>query len=252
MKREAKRMSGESKGKFQRIEKKFWMTGEQYEALLPILEAHARRDAYGPGIVCNVYCDTPDYALIRRSIQRPFFKEKLRLRSYGYPKEEDPVFVEMKRKVDGVGYKRRICLPLGEARRLLTGERTVGSGQIERELREFIRRYRPLPRVVLSYERFALAGKEDPELRLTVDGRLRYRLADPEHPSAEGLLPILEDDERRLLEVKTLHGLPPWLREALSGLRIYQAPFSKIGTCFERHIAPALRPADCGKEGNLC
>lgn len=93
--------------KFERIEKKFWLSATQYQALLPLFDERLNRDRFGTSTICNIYYDTPDYTLIRRSIERPLFKEKLRLRSYGIPENDDMVFVEIKRKLNGIGYRRK-------------------------------------------------------------------------------------------------------------------------------------------------
>ncbi len=225
--------------RFERIEKKFWMSEAQYRALEPTLDRYLTKDEHGLVTVCNIYYDTPDYALIRRSIERPFFKEKLRVRSYGIPKENDPVFVEIKRKLDGIGYKRRIRVPFSQAKRLLRGEAIKSNDpQIEAEILEFVRRYRPAPRVYLTYLRYAMAGKDDPEFRVTIDRKLRYRMTDPEHPSDASMEPIMEDDTQVLMEIKAVGAIPSYLTEEMSRLKIYQAPFSKVGACYTRHIAP--------------
>ena len=225
--------------RFERVEKKFWMTDEQYRGLLPTLNAHLKQDRYGDSAVCNIYYDTVDYALIRRSVERPLFKEKLRLRSYGLPEESGKVYVEIKRKLNGIGYKRRIAVPFAEAKKLLRGEAiTCSDPQIEGEILAFVRRYRPKPMVFLSYRRTAMTDENDPDLRVTADTELRYRLEDAERPGKNGMKPILEDDSMVLLEIKALGAIPLWLTEEMSRLRIYQAPFSKIGTVYTRHIAP--------------
>ena len=228
--------------KFERIEKKFWMSGEQYSALLPVLRSRLRYDDFGVSTVCNIYYDTPDFALIRRSIERPPFKEKLRLRSYGIPTDDDRVFVEIKRKLNGIGYKRRICLPFGEAKKLLRGETIeCGNPQIEEELLAFIARYHPQPMVYLTYQRYAMTAEDDQEFRVTMDRDLRYRTSDVENPSEEGMRAIMEDESAVLMEIKALGAIPPWLTDEMSRLKIYQAPFSKVGTCYLRHIAPILK-----------
>lgn len=225
--------------RFERIEKKYWLSAEQYKAILLLLEKNMIRDERGVTQICNIYYDTPDFALIRRSIERPLFKEKLRLRSYGIPSEFDEVFVEIKRKFNGVGYKRRIKVPFFEAKKLLRGE-PVGCGdlQTENELLEFVRRYRPKPVVYLTYRRFAMTARDDPSLRVTFDSALQYRLTDPEDPTEYGLQPIMADDSAVLMEIKALGAVPLWLAAEMSRLKIYQAPFSKVGACYTRHIAP--------------
>ena len=227
--------------KFERIEKKFWMSAEQYQNLYPILMEHMNIDEYGLSKIRNIYCDTPDYYLTRRSIEKPKFKEKLRIRSYTEMKADTKVFVEIKRKVDGIGYKRRVSIPFAEALNLLQGQ-TIHSKnpQIDMELEEFVKRYHPEAKVYLTYERIALYGKEDPSIRITLDQKIRYALYTPDLDLSQEGKPVLEDESRALMEVKVQGALPQWLIHAISSLKIYQVSFSKIGTCFTKHIAKNL------------
>lgn len=235
--------------RFERIEKKFWMSTGQYKALLPTLERHLNYDSFGESTVCSIYYDTPDFSMIRRSIERPRFKEKLRVRSYGVPGDGDMVFVEIKRKLDGVGYKRRISVPFAQAKKLLRGEAIhCDNPQIEREIAELVRRYAPQPAVCMTYRRFAMYGKEDPEFRVTIDRDLNYTTENPEKPGVGRMEPIMEDHSRVLMEIKALDAIPRWLTDELSRLNIYQAPFSKIGTCYTRHIAGKSISSHYGKE----
>ena len=226
---------------FERIEKKFMMSEEQYQALLPFLKAHLQKDLHDETTVCNIYYDTPDYALIRTSIERPPFKEKLRLRSYGIPSDSDPVFIEIKRKLNGIGYKRRISLPFAEAKKLLKGNAvTCDNPQIQAELLAFIERYHPKPMVYLTYRRYAMIDPENTQFRVTIDRDLQYRTTDPEAPSNDGMKPILKDPSMVLMEIKALGAIPLWFTEELNRLQIRQAPFSKIGTCYTHHIAGVI------------
>ena len=225
--------------KFERIEKKFWLSAEQYGALNPILTEKMKMDEHGESTVCSIYYDTPDYALIRCSIERPRFKEKLRIRSYGIPQDSDAVFVEIKRKLNGIGYKRRAQMSFADAKRLLRGEpvRCVNP-QIEAELLAFVERYHPRPMVYLTYRRYAMTDRDDPRFRVTIDRNLRYRLLEVETPSESGMLPIMADETMVLMEIKALGAIPKWLVGEMGRLLIYQAPFSKVGACYTRHIAP--------------
>ena len=212
------------------------MTEQQYEALLPTLQAHMQPDRHGISTVWNAYCDTEDLSLIRRSVERPLFKEKLRLRCYHVPRENDEVFVELKRKLNGIGYKRRMTVTYAQAKRLLAGEAVNSEDrQVEREVLEFVRRYYPRPRVYILYRRYAMFSKDDPQLRITVDRELSFCTEENEQ-----FKPIAGEENTVLLEIKTLNGVPPWLWKELSRLQIYQAPFSKVGTCFLRHLAQTL------------
>ena len=117
---------------FERYEKKFLLSGEQYRRLMSIVGDRLAQDAYGRSTVLSVYLDTPDRRLIRASLEKPAYKEKLRVRSYGVPGMEDEVFVELKKKYRGVVYKRRVCLPLREARAWVLGGQREPGGQIDR------------------------------------------------------------------------------------------------------------------------
>ncbi len=227
--------------KFERIEKKFRMNKEQYLAMLPVLESNMEPDSHGESTVCSIYYDTPDFLLIRRSMERPLFKEKLRLRSYGFPGEEDAVFVEIKRKLNGVGYKRRAELSFADAKSLLSGETPhCREKQICSEISELAQRYALHPAALIACRRSAYYAKEDAGLRVTLDRDLSYALEGLEHPKCCETKPVITDDRPYVLEIKAMNGIPSWLGQAMSALGIYQAPFSKIGCCFENHITAAL------------
>ena len=65
---------------FQRVEKKYLLTPPQYERLRQQLAAYMQEDEYGKTAICNIYYDTEDWKLIRRSLEKPIYKEKLRVR----------------------------------------------------------------------------------------------------------------------------------------------------------------------------
>ena len=228
--------------KFERIEKKFWMSAEQYRELEKVLMEHMEVDKYGQSTIRNLYCDTDDYALIRRSIERPKFKEKLRIRSYKGFESDAKVFVEIKRKVTGVGYKRRIEIPFEKAKQLLDGkEIDCENQQIEKELHEFIRRYHPKPKVYLTYDRVAMTCKDDPALRITIDRNIRYKVCNQDGTFDLDTDQVMDDNSRVLMEIKAPGCIPLWLTSAMSRLKIYHTQFSKIGTCFTKFIAPELK-----------
>ena len=113
---------------FERVERKFLLTPSQYEGLMRVLPEYMQADQYGESTILSLYLDTADSLLIRRSLEKPVYKEKLRLRSYGVPGDGDNVFLEMKKKVQGVVYKRRICLPLARAMDCLAQESIPAAG----------------------------------------------------------------------------------------------------------------------------
>lgn len=223
---------------FKRVEKKYLLTYEQYEAMRRGMEPYVRPDEYSFYTICNIYYDTEDYQLIRTSLEKPVYKEKLRVRSYGVPGSRDKVFVELKKKYDGVVYKRRITLPAGEAAASLRAGLLRDSGQISREIAWFLRCYRPKPMAFIGYDREAYAGTENPDLRITFDTSLRGRGSDVDLRAGdhgELILPA----EAILMELKIPGSAPMWLARLLSENGIFSSSFSKYGTYYKQQIGAA-------------
>jgi SPX domain protein involved in polyphosphate accumulation len=161
------------------VEKKYLLTKEQYNQLLNRIEPFMLRDKYGLHTICNIYYDTDNYDLIRISSERPIYKEKLRLRSYGIPSEEDTVFLEIKKKYKGTVYKRRISLRLKDAVNYLEhGIKPCCDNQILHEIDYFIDYYKPSGKVFIAYDRTAFYGREDASIRITFDQNIRSRTYD--------------------------------------------------------------------------
>ena len=218
---------------FNRYEKKYLMPEPVYLALRQRLAPYMQADQYGLHTICNIYYDTPDYDLIRRSIEKPVYKEKLRLRSYGVPTPDSTVFLEIKKKYDKVVNKRRIPLTLREAYAYLDqGIRPPQEGQILREIDFFLQRY-PLQRsLYLAYDRIALFQKENPDFRVTFDQNIRSRQMDmglEKGDSGTLLLP----EGYRLMESKIMGATPLWFTRILSELQIYPVSFSKYGNIYK-------------------
>lgn len=218
---------------FQRIEKKYFISPAQMETLLDAMRQHMIADRYGEYAIGNIYCDTENFQLIRASLEKPTYKEKLRLRSYGGPSAEDKIFVELKKKCGGVVYKRRVTAPLPQAERFLHTETAPAEwGQIGQELQWFQRFYDTMPRMYIGYDRTAWAGLEQPELRITFDRNIRWRtnrLTLAAGDDGKFLLP----EDQILMEVKIPGACPLWLCQALSAQHIYPTSFSKYGACYQ-------------------
>ncbi len=234
---------------FERVERKFLLTPTQYAGLMRVLPEYMQADQYGESTILSLYLDTEDSLLIRRSLEKPVYKEKLRLRSYGVPGEMDNVFLEVKKKVRGVVYKRRICLPLDRAMACLKqGTVPAAGGQIGREIAYMLRRYRLRPAVLLAYDRTAYTELEPSpnQLRITIDRDIRSRQTDLDlRLGSAGELLLAPG--MRLMEIKTAHAIPLWLCAALDQNEIRPTSFSKYGRVYEARMragqARALRPA---------
>ena len=228
---------------FSRYEQKYLLTPRQYRALRAGMDRCMEADAYGRYTICSLYYDTPDFRLIQASLEKPVYKEKLRLRSYGVPADADPVFVELKKKFDGVVYKRRTVMAAAEAADYLSGlRRPPQENQISREIDWFLSAAALAPRVCISYDREALAGVEMPDLRVTFDTGLRWRDTQLDLRLGDGGAPLLSDD-RILMEIKLPGAAPLWLSRLLSRCGAYPVSFSKYGTCYRRFLAPAAQAA---------
>lgn len=225
---------------FSRYEAKFFMTPAQQAAIMPCLEEHLSVDSYGNHTISNIFFDTPLYDVTRASIEKPVYKEKLRVRAYGTPDPQTGrVFVELKKKYEHIVYKRRIVLPVPEAKAFLL-EGTVPTStdpQITREIAHFMALHHPTPQVFLSYDRVAMFGKEDPDLRITFDTNLLWRDTELDLCAGPYGKPVLPDD-RVLMEVKVPGAMPLWLAHLLGRQHIFQSSFSKIGTCYTQFILP--------------
>ena len=217
---------------FRRYEKKYYITAEQAEALLNKIGDRMTPDEYGETVICNLYYDTPDYLLIRRSLDKPLYKEKLRVRCYGVPNEDSTAFIEIKKKFQKVVYKRRLDTTYQEALKYLKTGDTCQSGQIKNELDWFLKSYKGLaPSTAVFYTRLAFFDKSNPELRITVDKDILWRRKDLDLTlGAYG--EHLIDENYRLLEIKIPGAMPVWLAHILSELNIFPNSFSKYGKAF--------------------
>ncbi len=235
---------------FQRKEIKFLLSIEQYEALLEEIPKYMDPDKYCVGGrdygIYNIYYDTPDDFLIRESIEKPYYKEKIRLRSYYSPAgADDRVFLEIKKKIGGIVTKRRVTMNLAEAELyMLQRKKPMDTSkylqkQIFGELDVFLDHYPVTPKQYISYQRSAFFGKDDKDFRLTFDRQITERrydlsLAMPSY-GAQIIAP-----NQRLMEVKIAGAMPLWLSRKLAELQIYKTSFSKYGKAYQRFIRSQL------------
>lgn len=211
-----------------RYELKYHLTKEQVSFFKANILNHMKVDKYGLTTISSLYYDTTDFSLINRSIEKPLFKEKIRLRSYGISSKNSPVFLEIKRKNENVVYKRRIVSTEEKVNRFIQEGEEFDKSQISRELEAFRENYKVLePKYLIIYDRIAYY-QDNSDLRITLDLNPRYRVENLDlHTSLKGT-PLLEEGEA-LLEIKVQHSVPLWLVEILTKGKIYQTSFSKVG-----------------------
>jgi len=226
----------ETKLTFKRYEKKYLLSREQYEKLFRKLQDHIVPDAYHRSTVCSIYYDTDDYELIRRSIEAPVYKEKLRLRSYGVPDDDGTVFIELKKKYKGMVYKRRVPMGAKAAMAYLAGEAgPTECSQMTREIDWFLHENDVKPKVFIACDRYAWVDKENPELRITFDENLRWR-TDRLDLTLGSDGETLTEPGAVLMEIKIPGTAPLWLARLLSEQALFPTGFSKYGTCYKNHI----------------
>ena len=220
-----------------RYELKYLLDPGQVTLLREGLAGHMAIDAFGLTSIASLYYDTPDYRLIRASLEKPKFKEKIRLRSYGLATDDSPVFLELKRKACGIVYKRRVqsTIPLVERFFDRQGDICAG-GQINREITAFRDFYDTLvPSCLIIYDRTAYFEPEG-DLRLTIDYNPRYRVEGLDLTSSMEGISLLPAGWA-ILEIKVQDAMPLWLTAILSRGKIYKTSFSKYGEAYRQQLA---------------
>jgi hypothetical protein len=229
-----------------RYEQKYLLNEEQYQAVTALLGGSFCPDTYGKSVVYSVYYDTADYRIIRNSFTKSAYREKLRLRSYGAPGAGDTVYVELKKKYQGVTYKRRFPLPFER----LNGDDApplppAEKGPLYDEFAWFYKRYDLSPAFFIVYDRLALRGVDDNRLRITFDTNIRFRRGG----FTEGLVecsrwtPVLSGPQY-LMELKTVNAVPLDVSRGLSRAGVFPAAFSKVKRAYQTMVKPKLAGLD--------
>ncbi len=222
-----------------RYELKYLLNADQTEFLRKRLKGRMEADQYGKTSIASLYYDTPTYQLIRTSVEKPEFKEKIRLRSYGLATEESPVFLELKRKAYGIVYKRRVQTTIPLVKKFFSGEGDIcAPGQINKEITVFRDHYKTLvPACMIIYDRTAYF-EPGGDLRLTIDENPRYRTNDLTLTKSMDGISLL-DEGWTVLEIKVQDAVPLWLCEILSAGGIRKGSFSKYGEAYRQQLAKA-------------
>ena len=224
---------------FARVEKKYLLDSFQYHAITDILRLHGFKQMnYPDPTTCSLYYDTDDCILARRSIERPKYKEKLRLRIYGsIASDQSTAFAEIKKKYNGIVYKRRVEMKYADAfNALQSGYMPKSTGQIGHEIAYFHDLYPGIqPRAIIAYERETWQAPDGVDLRVTFDSSIRFRADDLDlRCGSDGYL--LLDRGLRMMELKLPMVFPCWLTDSLWNLNIRQVHFSKYGEGYTRFI----------------
>lgn len=225
---------------FERYEIKYLISKEQQIQIKKEMEPYMIGDSYGKNTLFNIYLDTPSYLLIRRSIERPTYKEKIRIRSYGRATPEQKVFIELKRKYRSIVYKRRIGIEEYKVMDFLRQNIESKQGkqsQIEKEIHYFCQQYDSLDKkVFLAYDREAFYQKDNRDFRVTFDENILWRKEDLSLCSSGEGEPLLKENQV-LMEIKTGGAIPLWMTGILTRHNIYKTSFSKYGNAYRSMFA---------------
>lgn len=217
---------------FKRVEKKYELTTNEYIYIKNKIKEKMLEDEHGKSTILNIYFDTKNYDLIRHSISKPIYKDKIRLRSYNTPNIKSDVFLEIKRKYEGVVSKRRIKIKLGDFNNFLDFNK---EGQVENELLYYFNLYNLESKMFLSYDRVAYYLKEDRNFRLTFDNNIiarNYDLNLEKGVYGEYIL----DNNKYMMEVKTTGAMPLWFVKILNELELKPCNYSKYGEAYTRIV----------------
>lgn len=224
-----------------RYENKYVITDKKKDIILPSLLRYMEFDKYCVGDkdypIYSLYFDTKNNDVVRRSVQKPYYKEKLRLRSYKLnPNDNDTVFLEIKKKIGGIVNKRRVVLTYKQAVNFIKYGKVPQLSGIQKQIMNEICYYislHPIEKTVLiHYDRNALFGKDDKSLRITFDRNLTADgNTDILHTENEGNFIVVPDT--RIMEIKISGATPIWLSEILTENHIYRSSFSKFGRNFQ-------------------
>lgn len=217
---------------FRRYELKYILEQQQYRDLTCLINRYMVDDEFHLSSIYNIYYDTDTYLLIRNSLDKPVYKEKVRVRSYCPVNENGQVFAELKKKFEDVVYKRRIETDWKTAESVMYQKQEFKDTQIGREISETVCFYGTLrPVMFIGYEREAYAGVNDPQFRVTFDRDLVYRTDNIQLTRSTDDRKLIKDGQV-LMEVKSTGAIPLWMTHFLDENRIYRTSFSKYGSAY--------------------
>ena len=202
-------------------------------------------DEYGKSKICNIYFDTSQYELIRHSITKPIYKDKVRLRSYNIPDLESTVFLEVKKKYEGVVSKRRIQMTLKEFYEYLNNKNKNANdeNQIKNELNYYFDYFKLIPTMFVSYDRTAYYGKDDRDFRVTFDNNIIARNYDLKLEKGNYGDNIFEEG-KYIMEIKTLGSIPMWFVKILNEINASPCGFSKYGEGYTQLVLKANKVSE--------
>lgn len=218
---------------FQRYEKKYLLDEKQYSYITKLLNRYMNHDKFFKTRVNSIYYDTNNYQLIRRSIEKPEYKEKLRIRAYGDINDDDKVFVELKKKYDGIVYKRRTKSVYKDVLKDIY-DCKFDDRQVGKEIKYALNYYDHLkPAYFISYLRTSYVANDDKNTRITFDQDIRYR---HDHLSLHSEKQDQPITDKIIMELKVNDSIPLWLSHILNEVNVYPQGFSKVGSAYLKEL----------------
>ena len=226
---------------FQRVEQKYVLSEKEYKELFNKIKKHIEKDKYYKSTICNIYFDNNSNELIVNSLEKPLYKEKVRIRSYNTPNIDDAVFLELKGKYNGVVFKRRVKVKLEDIYNYIESGITpnVDNKQIMKEIDYVIKRYDLVPKLFLAYDRLSYCDKNNSNFRITFDTNLRSRKDDLRLELGDSGN-LFRKKNFYIMELKSLSSIPIWFINILSELKIYPKSFSKYGNIYSKEMEEVL------------
>ena len=219
---------------FKRVEDKYFITAEQMQEIIEECSERMKEDFYFKYRVHSIYYDSINSDLIIRSLLKPEYKMKLRLRCYGEATGHSPVFFETKKKYGNIVYKRRFELDEQEAYDYVDyGIMHHVKNNTADEIDYMMKYYNLKPVVRISYDRQCYSAVKEADVRITFDSNVKYEL-NPESLKEEG-------NEKELplgiiMEVKAMDRYPMWLVKILSEKKLYKQSSSKYGMIYANNF----------------
>ena len=218
---------------FKRVETKYLLTDDEYNILMKKIDKHLMKDRFYKSTICNIYFDSEDYDIINKSLEKPIFKQKIRLRSYNIPDLNDDVFFEIKGKYDGVVFKRREKLKLIDYYNYINDGKIPSDKQIMKEIDYIIKKDNLKPKMMLSYDRLSYYDRNNKNFRITFDQNIRSREDDLKLEFGDAGK-LYFDKPMYIMELKSLGAMPLWFTNILTKLKIYPKSFSKYGSIYKK------------------
>ena len=231
---------------FKRVEEKYLITEDEKNKLLKTIQKYMTLDPYcinqTPYKIQNIYYDTINNDLISNSINKPIYKQKIRVRKYD---NDNTYYLEIKKKSDGIVGKRRIALTLEEIDCFINiGIKPKRDSFIDNsvigEIAYLLSHMKIEPKVYISYERLGYFDINNKEFRITFDNKIYSKRNDLSFDNDDYELDLLKSN-LYIMEIKSVANFPLWLVKELSRLKIYPKSFSKYGEEYKIYLKNGVK-----------